>query len=164
MKWSDIPELGQRLVIEACDYLQVDKRHVLESTSRKENVIDVKRLLMRYLTEECCWTLVAAGSTCSLKDHTSVMNLIKGSERTMANDINMQIIYQRSMTDFKQLNIQPYSRKSKVVHQLSLKGRLIKKWPSLKDAAKNMKVNSHSISQAIHGASKTSVGYKWKYE
>jgi hypothetical protein len=52
---------------------------------------------------------------------------------------------------------------SKKIRQLTLKGKLIKIHPSIKDAALSINVTSSVIIDACKGKQKTSGGYKWEY-
>nr|QYA18423.1 intron-encoded homing endonuclease HNH [Clandestinovirus] len=53
-------------------------------------------------------------------------------------------------------------RKTKVVHQYSLKGEYIATYPSYKAAAESVGANPPSISDAVRGITKTAHGYVWK--
>ena len=57
-------------------------------------------------------------------------------------------------------------RKSREVVQLSLSGKFIKGWKTIKDASENSdsESSSSSISSTCRGTQKTSKGYKWMYK
>lgn len=48
--------------------------------------------------------------------------------------------------------------------QYDLNGNFIKKWNSIIEASKNLKINSGNLSSTLNGKFKTCGGYKWKYE
>lgn len=52
---------------------------------------------------------------------------------------------------------------SKKIRQLTLKGKLIKVYPSIKEAALSIKVTPSVIIDTCKGKQKTSGGYKWEY-
>ena len=53
-------------------------------------------------------------------------------------------------------------RVSKKVRQLTIEGKTIREWPSIKMASRALGINDSNISSVIHGKSKTSGGYKWE--
>lgn len=52
---------------------------------------------------------------------------------------------------------------SKKVYQYTLDGELVAIWPSTKEAAKELKLDSSSIAHCCRGEFKTYKGYKWSY-
>ena len=54
-------------------------------------------------------------------------------------------------------------QKKKVV-QYDLNGNTIRRWDSMKEAAKELKIVPQSISKCCRGLRKTAKGYIWKYE
>jgi hypothetical protein len=58
----------------------------------------------------------------------------------------------------------PWEIKRKAIGQFDLNDCLIKKWPSLTEASKNVKGNIANISACARGVrGKISYGFKWKY-
>lgn len=53
-------------------------------------------------------------------------------------------------------------KQAKKILQYDFKGNFIKEWPSIREAAKNMKVDKTSLSRAVRGLWTHSAGYKWK--
>lgn len=157
-----IPLNGIRLIIELSEYLDVDPSLVYTKTRTKEISI-VKKILMYYLVKDLKWKLKDA-QTVYNTDHSTVIHAIKSAPTEMFNDHNILGIYYRAQTEFKPINIRRKFSKSKTVIQYSIKGRVIKKWDSVKEASIHFGVNVASIKDAISGKSKTSCGYKWKYE
>lgn len=63
----------------------------------------------------------------------------------------------------KLTKITPPKRKIRVVYQYDLSGNHIATYPSIVEAGKSMGLSRASISDAVHGRSKTCGGYVWKY-
>lgn len=53
---------------------------------------------------------------------------------------------------------------SKEVHQYSLSGDYIRKWPSVSEAARELGVSHSAISVCCRGGAKSAYGYVWSYE
>ena len=53
--------------------------------------------------------------------------------------------------------------KSKPIAQYTLNGKLLKVWPSLKEAKRETGFSQGNISQAANGKRKTACGFIWKY-
>lgn len=51
-----------------------------------------------------------------------------------------------------------------IIQQYSLDGRLVGEYSTLKEASESINVHITSISDAVHGRSKTSGGYRWTYK
>lgn len=58
--------------------------------------------------------------------------------------------------------INPYHHSNIAIYQYSLCGKFIKSYKSIKDAAREVKCNSSSISRAINNQLQTAAKYKWK--
>ena len=52
----------------------------------------------------------------------------------------------------------------KPIIQYDVKGNLIKKWNSITEASKNLKIELSNISHACKGERKSAGGYRWKYD
>ena len=53
---------------------------------------------------------------------------------------------------------------SKIIYQLSMDGKVLKKFYGLRDAGRQMNLNYKNISGAALGSTKSCGGYKWQYE
>lgn len=52
---------------------------------------------------------------------------------------------------------------SKPVDQFTLDGKFVKRWPSAKDAARELGINNRNISSCCNGIRKKAGGFKWKH-
>lgn len=50
----------------------------------------------------------------------------------------------------------------KPVHQVSLSGNVVAKYPNIKKAMEMTGINRNNISSVLHGKRKTAGGYKWE--
>ena len=57
-----------------------------------------------------------------------------------------------------------HKKQSKIVLQYDKQKNLIKEWPSIKEAAETLKINTTSIINVCKGKQKTGGGYIWKYK
>lgn len=53
--------------------------------------------------------------------------------------------------------------RSKPVNMINMQNEVVKKFPGVMEAARQLKVNESSIRCALYGRSKTCLGYKWEY-
>jgi hypothetical protein len=67
------------------------------------------------------------------------------------------------LSDYKWGRQSMAATQSKKVCQLSLKGKLLKIYPSIKEAAKTLNVTSSVIIETCKGRQKTCCGFKWEY-
>ena len=51
----------------------------------------------------------------------------------------------------------------RAVVQSDLQNKKIKKWDSISEAARVLKIPDYSITNCLLGRSKSSLGYKWRY-
>jgi hypothetical protein len=70
---------------------------------------------------------------------------------------------QIDLSGYKAGNVSGAAKRSKRVRQLSLKGKLLKVYPSVKDAAKSINVSATCISWCCKGKGQSSGGYRWQY-
>ena len=167
MEWKDIPELGKRLLDELCDYVEVDKKAVLETSSRRTRIGTARTLLIKYLVIDNAYPLKDVAKLVSFKNVSSVYAALSRADKLMIEDVNLQIIYQRSQHKFTKLNLQPAShpRKARAICQMTANGRIIKRWAATSVAARALGVSRSCISRALtSNETLLSQGYKWKYE
>ena len=163
MTRHEIPSSGKRMLKELCEYLNVTVRDILVTKTRKQEVIKARSLLVRYLIKEQCFETMEVANICNLLTRSAVNNLLVRSDQWLLEDVNMQGIYYRSMVYFKPLALEDYYLKTTIL-QMTLKGRVVKKWPSVKTILRIVKISQQALNNALSGRTQTAGGYKWKYE
>ncbi|MFC2146872.1 NUMOD1 domain-containing DNA-binding protein, partial [Acidobacteriota bacterium] len=95
----------------------------------------------------------------------SILNCIRGKTKS-ANQSQWRL-KKDAIKDGKIRNINPIDKGSpgwyrQIVCQFGLDGKFIREYPSIKEAARKMKVSYAAINQAITKKTKTIAGYQWR--
>lgn len=57
----------------------------------------------------------------------------------------------------------PKSGKPRPVYQKSMDGEIIKLWPSVSDASRELNIHASTMSQAARGKRRSAGGFRWEY-
>lgn len=77
---------------------------------------------------------------------------------------NVTKILQNKTPEWRKNNAEAIRKRCcKPVDQYTLDGKFVKRWPSVKDAARELGLKQQSISQCCNGTRKTTGGFKWQH-
>ena len=103
-----------------------------------------------------------AGKELGIDPH-SIMDNLRGKSRQtnghMFRYLNSEELNNQNIPKSKR-----YISGPKTVIQLTLDGKYIKQFPSIKNAAESLGKKTQGIQQVLNGKYKTAYGYKWRYK
>lgn len=79
-------------------------------------------------------------------------------------DNGLKFVSEKQIEFMKKLGKNSYRWRNKSVLQMSLNGKILKKWDSLTQASKETKINKANIGKCCKKERKTAGGYIWEYE
>lgn len=96
-------------------------------------------------------------------DSRSIRDVLKGKLKT-CNGHMFRYLNSEELEKYNIVIKHKIINRNKIIIQLSLDGRYIKQYSSIKKAAESIGRNPRGISNVLNGAYKTAYGYRWRYK
>lgn len=105
---------------------------------------------------------ISEASRSVMGDSTGESNI----QKVLSNEINMAYGYRWSDIYYDRLQpiLNNYTEAKKEIYQYNLDGSFVKKYDSVKEAARQLKKSQGNISSAATGKRKTAYGFIWSYD
>lgn len=138
------------------------KERILKTGKTKKGYLIVVLSKEQTTKSHAVHTLVANAFIPNVNNYPQINHIDENKENNNVN--NLEWCTNKYNCNYGTRTIRQKQKVSKPVLQYDLKGNFIKKWGSISEAAKNLKMCITCISYNCNGKRKTAGGYIWKYE